>query len=339
MRAMVQQAPRQPLLPSELARPVPGRGQLLIEVEACAVCRTDLHIVDDELPAVPRPVIPGHQVVGRIAALPDGGTALTTHRIGERVGVAWLGFTCGACRYCRSHRENLCDNALFTGYTLPGGYAEYLTADARFCYPLSEAAVPERLAPLLCAGLIGYRALRMCGDAERIGLYGFGAAAHILAQVLRFQGRDFYAFTRPGDRAAAASAEALGARWTGGSDQRPPVPLDAALLFAPVGALVPAALAATAKGGIVVCAGIHMSDIPEFPYSLLWEERQVRSVANLTRADGIEFLALAERIPIETKITVYPLAEANRALADLKAGAFTGSAVLKMEKSGRAAVG
>jgi propanol-preferring alcohol dehydrogenase len=324
---MIQRAPREPLVLTEVPRPVPKPGQLLIEVEACAVCRTDLHVVDDELPGVPRPVIPGHQVVGRVIELGDrvpGGSP----SVGARVGVAWLGHTCGVCVYCTSGRENLCDSALFTGYTLPGGYAEYLTADARYCYPMSDEPAAERAAPLLCAGLIGYRALCKCGDAHRIGLYGFGAAAHIVAQVIRGQGREFYAFTRPGDVAAETSAMALGASWAGGSDRRPADALDAAIIFAPVGALVPTALAAVAKGGTVVCAGIHMSNIPEFGYSLLWGERSIRSVANLTRADGREFLSLAERIPVVTRVQAYPLEEANRALADLRAGSFTGSAVL-----------
>ncbi|HEU4620242.1 MAG TPA: zinc-dependent alcohol dehydrogenase family protein [Gammaproteobacteria bacterium] len=341
MRAMVQRAAGEPLVPAEVPRPRPGSGQLLVEVEACAVCRTDLHVVDDELPDVPRPVVPGHQVVGRVVEVgnetPPGSPSL-----GDRVGVAWLGYTCGACAYCKSGKENLCDSARFTGYTLPGGFAEYLAADARYCYRVPERAAAERFAPLLCAGLIGYRALRMCGDATRIGLYGFGAAAHIVAQVIRAQGRQFAALTRPGDAAAQAEARALGASWVGGSDRRPPDPLDAAILFAPVGALVPAALAAVAKGGTVVCAGIHMSNIPEFPYSLLWGERVVRSVANLTRADGTEFLALVERTPIATKVETYPLEEANRALEDLRAGAFTGSAVLVVERrpvSGTAQIG
>jgi propanol-preferring alcohol dehydrogenase len=335
---MVQRAPREPLIATEMPRPVPRAGQILIEVEACAVCRTDLHVVDDELPDVRRPVIPGHQIVGRVVTAGDAGgdwggdstrDAAGGHfAVDARVGVAWLGHTCGRCVYCTSGRENLCDSALFTGYTLPGGYAEYVAADSRYCYALPEAPPAERIAPLLCAGLIGYRALRLCGDAKRIGLYGFGAAAHIIAQVIRGQGREFYAFTRPGDTAAAGAAEALGAAWAGGSDRGPGVPLDAAIVFAPVGALIPAALAAVAKGAPVVCAGIHMSDIPAFPYALLWGERSIRSVANLTRADGSEFLALMEHLPIETHVRTYGLEEANQALADLRSGAFTGSAVL-----------
>jgi propanol-preferring alcohol dehydrogenase len=328
---MFAEAPGAPLRERDVPRPSPLPGRLLIGVEACAVCRTDLHVVDGELPDVPYPVIPGHQIVGRVvAAASSAGGAEAGVEVGARVGVPWLGSTCGRCLYCATGRENLCDLAEFTGYTLPGGYAEYLPADPRFCFPLQESAPAEQVAPLLCAGLIGYRALRMCGDAERIGLFGFGAAAHVLAQVLRYQGREFHAFTRPGDRAAQRSAEALGAHWAGDAGQPPDRPLDAAVIFAPVGELVPMSLAAVAKGGTVVCAGIHMSDIPSFPYALLWGERQVRSVANLTRADGLEFLALAERIPIRTQVHVYPLGEANRALADLRTGAFTGSAVLRV---------
>jgi propanol-preferring alcohol dehydrogenase len=339
---MVQRAAGEPLIATEVARPVPRPHEILIRVEACAVCRTDLHVVDDELPGVRRPVIPGHQVVGRVVAAGEragagvaaGDRSNSGLAPGDRVGVAWLGHTCGVCVYCTSGRENLCDSALFTGYTLPGGYAEYLAADARYCYRLPEAPPAAALAPLLCAGLIGYRALRMCGDAKRIGLYGFGAAAYIVAQVIRGQGRDFYAFTRPGDTAAARAAEALGAAWAAGSDRVPDEPLDAAIIFAPVGALVPAALSAVAKGSPVVCAGIHMSDIPKFPYSLLWGERSVRSVANLTRLDGAEFLALVERVPIETEVHTYALEEANHALADLRSGAFTGSAVLVVDAHG-----
>jgi propanol-preferring alcohol dehydrogenase len=338
MRAMEQRAPREPLTATELPRPVPAEGQILIEVEACAVCRTDLHVVDDELPGVRRPVIPGHQVVGRVvevgASPQQTAPKAIPFAVGARVGVAWLGRTCGVCAYCAAGRENLCDSALFTGYTLPGGYAEYLVADARYCYALPDAPPAARLAPLLCAGLIGYRALRMCGEAQHVGLYGFGAAAHIVAQVIRGQGRQFHAFTRPGDSAAASAAKSLGAAWVGGSDRRPPRPLDAAIIFAPAGALVPAALSAVAKGAPVVCAGIHMSDIPAFPYSLLWEERSIRSVANLTRADGTEFFALIEHIPIETKVRTYPLEEANVALEDLRSGAFTGSAVLLVGAAG-----
>ncbi|HEX7081101.1 MAG TPA: zinc-dependent alcohol dehydrogenase family protein [Gammaproteobacteria bacterium] len=324
MRAMVSERPGAPLVPHDLPRPAPAADRLLIEIEACAVCRTDLHVVDGELPGVPYPVVPGHQIVGRVAK--DG--AAGSFAAGDRVGVPWLGYACGHCRYCVSGRENLCDRAAFTGYTLPGGYAECVAVDPAFAFALSGEASAADLAPLLCAGMIGYRALRMCGEAEHVGLYGFGAAAHLLAQVLRHQGRAFYAFTRAGDTAAQRSAEALGARWAGDSDRRPDRALDAAIVFAPVGALVPAALRAVAKGGIVVCAGIHMSDIPAMPYSLLWEERQLRSVANLTRADGAELLAFAARFPLQTRVTRYPLADANRALEDLREGRFTGSAVL-----------
>lgn len=329
MRAMVAEAPGRIGLRS-VARPALEAGQLLIRVEACAVCRTDLHVLDGELPDVPYPVIPGHQVVGRVVATArDANDDEPAIAVGARVGVPWLGHTCGSCRYCAAGRENLCDAAAFTGYTLPGGYADYLAADARFCFPLGDAPA-EQIAPLLCAGLIGYRALKMCGDAQRIALYGFGAAAHVLAQVIRHQGREFHAFTRPGDRDAQASAEAFGARWAGDAGRPPETPVDAAIIFAPIGELVPEALAAVAKGGVVVCAGIHMSDIPRFPYALLWGERQIRSVANLTREDGIEFLELAERIPVRTKVSLYPLEEAGRALADLRSGAFTGSAVVRV---------
>jgi alcohol dehydrogenase, propanol-preferring len=306
----------------QVPSPEPAPGEVLIAIEACGVCRTDLHLVDGELPEIPYPLIPGHQVVGRVAR------SSTELPVGTRVGVPWLGTTCGACRYCRSGRENLCDAARFVGYTLPGGYAEYLAADPRYCFVLPEHAAAEKIAPWLCAGLIGYRALRMCGDAERIGIYGFGAAAHLLAQVLRYQGRRCYAFTRPGDHAAQAAAARLGAVWVGDSDQTPGEELDAAIIFAPVGALVPLGLKAVCKGGIVVCAGIHMSDIPSFPYALLWGERELRSVANLTSADGIEFLSLATRIPLESEVRVFMLEQANEALAALRHGTFTGSAVL-----------
>jgi alcohol dehydrogenase, propanol-preferring len=329
MRAMVLERPGSGLALRELPVPEPAADQVLIAVEACGVCRTDLHLLDAELPDIGYPLVPGHQVVGtvvasRAAALP----------LGKRVGVPWLGATCGQCRYCRSERENLCDAAGFTGYTLPGGFADYLAADARYCFELDRETPAERLAPLLCAGLIGYRALKMCGDAERVGLYGFGAAAHLLAQVLAFQRRPFYAFTRPGDRAAQQAALALGAGWAGGSDQSPPEKLDAAVIFAPLGELVPRSLAELVKGGVVVCAGIHMSDIPAFPYTLLWGERRIRSVANLTRADGEEFLSLASRIPIRTVVHEYPLEAAAQALEDLRRGLFTGSAVLRVAGPG-----
>ncbi len=325
MRAMVLSGATRPLVAAQLERPKPGPGQILIRIEACAVCRTDLHLLDGELADIPYPVTPGHQIVGRIVD-----PCRSELEIGARVGVPWLGYTCGSCADCKSGRENLCDAARFTGYTLPGGYAEYIAADARYCFLLDDKSPPASLAPLLCAGLIGYRSLRMCGAARHIGLYGFGAAAHILAQVLRFQGRPFYAFTRPGDEAAQASALALGAAWCGSSDTMPPQHLDAAIIFAPVGALVPTALAAVRKGGVVVCGGIHMSPIPEFPYALLWGERQIVSVANLTRRDGTEFLELASRIPIRTPTESFELGEANIALDRLRRGALTGSAVLEI---------
>lgn len=325
MRAMVLEDRGQPLRLRDLPQPAPAPDQVLVEVEACAVCRTDLHLLDGELPDIPYPVIPGHQIVGsvvdsRAEALPVGG----------RVGVPWLGYTCGRCRYCRGGRENLCDRAGFVGYTRPGGYAEYLAADARYCFAMDEDASATVLAPLLCGGLIGFRALGMCADAEHIGLYGFGSAAHIVAQVIRFQGRDFHAFTRPGDTAAMDSARSLGAAWAGSSAQPPPRPLDAAIVFAPVGALVPAALRAVRKGGVVVCAGIHMSPIPEFPYEWLWGERQIRSVANLTREDGRAFLELAARARLAATTEVFPLAAANEALGRLRAGEIDGSAVLRV---------
>ena len=322
---MVLRAPGRALSLEEVADPAPGPGQVLIAVQACAVCRTDLHLMDGELPQIPYPVIPGHQVVGRVLESRAGELAP-----GTRVGVPWLGSTCGTCAYCRGGSENLCDVAGFTGYTLPGGYAEYLAADARYCFALGCERPAPAVAPLLCAGLIGYRALGMCGDAQHIGLYGFGAAAHVLAQVLRFSGRAFYAFTRRGDDTARRAALALGAAWAGSSQETPPRPLDAAMIFAPAGELVPAALRAVRKGGRVVCAGIHMSPIPEFAYELLWGERQLRSVANLTRTDGHDFLALAQRIPIETRIQEFPLDAANEALAKLRAGEVTGSAVLRI---------
>jgi propanol-preferring alcohol dehydrogenase len=317
MRAMVLDAPGQPLAAREVDLRAPGEGELRLGVRACAVCRTDLHVVDGELPNPKLPLIPGHQVVG----IADDG---------RRLGVPWLGWTDGECRYCTTGRENLCDNARFTGYTIDGGYAEAIVADERFCFPIPEGYADEQAAPLLCAGLIGWRALRFAGDAERLGLYGFGASAHIIAQVARWQGRRVFAFTRPGDEETQAFARELGAEWAGGSDERPSDELDAAIIFAPVGALVPAALAATAKGGVVVCAGIHMSDIPSFPYELLWNERSVVSVANLTRQDGAEFLALAPHVPVRTEVQLYELAEANDALAALREGRVRGSAVLRV---------
>jgi propanol-preferring alcohol dehydrogenase len=301
-----------------------------VRVLACGVCRTDLHVVDGELPQPRLPIVPGHEVVGRVDAIGPGVSGLGVNRLalGQRVGIPWLGHTCGACDYCRMQRENLCDHAQFTGYTRDGGYATALVADARFAFPLDEQGSDESLAPLLCAGLIGWRALGLAGDARRLGLYGFGAAAHILAQVATRQGRSVWAFTRPGDQATQAFARTLGATWAGGSDEVPPQPLDAAILFAPDGRLVPLALRAVRKGGRVVCAGIHMSDIPSLPYRLLWEERQLLSVANLTRQDGLDFLSQVPRLGIVTKTTRYPLQRANEALADLRAGRFEGAAVL-----------
>ena len=315
------------LLLRDLPDPSPGPGQLLIDVHACGVCRTDLHVVDGDLTEPKRPVIPGHEIVGTVAALGQGVTGFT---VGERVGVPWLGHTCGHCAFCAADRENLCDAPGFTGYTIDGGYAERTVADAHYCLRLPPGYDDVHAAPLLCAGLIGYRTLALAGDARRVGIYGFGAAAHIVAQVARHQGREVYAFTRPGDTAAQQLALRLGARWAGGSDTRAPEPLDAALIFAPVGALVPLALAAVVKGGTVVCGGIHMTDISSFPYSLLWEERKLLSVANLTRSDGDAFMAIAGEIPLEIEATRYPLADANRALDDLRAGRLSGAAVLTM---------
>jgi propanol-preferring alcohol dehydrogenase len=315
MQAMVLRAAREPLEERDLPVPEPGPGQVLLRVRACGVCRTDLHVVDGELERPKLPLVPGHQIVGEAAD-------------GRRLGVPWLGWTCGECRYCRSGRENLCDRARFPGYDLDGGYAEWAVADERFCFPIPEGYPDEQAAPLLCAGLIGYRSLRLAGDAERLGLYGFGASAHIVAQLARAQGRRVFAFTRAGDAQARAFALSLGAEWAGDSDGPAPEELDAAIVFAPAGELVPAALRATAKGGSVVCAGIHMSDIPSFPYELLWGERVVRSVANLTRRDGEEFLALAPQVPVRTEVETYPLGEANEALARLRAGEVRGAAVL-----------
>ncbi len=327
MRAMVLHQPGQPLVAEERPDPTPGPGEARIRVLACAVCRTDLHLVDGELPPGGLPRIPGHEIVGCIDMLGPGAEGL---RLGQRVGVAWLGHNCGMCESCCSGRENLCDQAGFTGYTRDGGYATHIVAEARHCYPLDHLAwPPERIAPLMCAGLIGWRAYKFAGPARRLGLYGFGAAAHLLIQVARAQGREVYAFTRPGDEASQAHARELGACWAGGSDEAPPQPLDAAILFAPVGSLVPTALAAVRKGGRVVCGGIHMSDIPGFPYRLLWGERQLMSVANLTRQDGHEFLALIRRIPVQADVQLYPLEDANRALDDLRAGRVRGAAVLK----------
>jgi len=313
---------------ADLPDPAPGAGELLIDVRACGVCRTDLHVVDGDLDHPKRPVIPGHEIVGTVAAF---GAGVTGFAPGDRVGVPWLGHTCGHCRFCADGRENLCDTPGFTGYTIDGGYATRTVADARYCFHLPRQYSDVEAAPLLCAGLIGYRSLAMAGDAQRIGIYGFGAAAHIVAQVARHQGRTVYAFTRPGDAAAQQFARRLGAAWAGGSDERAPEELDAALLFAPVGALVPAALRALTKGGTVVCGGIHMSDIPSFPYAWLWEERRIVSVANLTREDGATFMAIAARHKLEIETTPYPLARANEALADLREGRLTGAAVLTMD--------
>jgi propanol-preferring alcohol dehydrogenase len=326
MQAMRLKAIGAPLEWTELPDRQPGVGEIRIRIAACGVCRTDLHVIDGELPDPQLPITPGHEIVGRIDAIGAGETLGL--QIGERVGVPWLGFTCGACRYCRMHRENLCERARFTGYTLDGGYATAAIADARYAFPLGEAGADQSLAPLLCAGLIGWRSLGIAGEGHSIGLYGFGAAAHILAQVLKWQQRSVFAFTRPGDLATQAFARRLGAIWAGGSDELPPEPLDAAIIFATVGDLVPAALKAVRRGGRVVCAGIHMSDIPAFPYRLLWEERQLVSVANLTRQDGIDFLKLAPQAGILTETTRYALTEANRALADLRAGRFEGAAVI-----------
>lgn len=325
MRAMVFDDTGGPLRDMLLLDPVPAAGQLLIDVHACGICRTDLHLIDHELPHPKRPVIPGHEIVGTVAAV---GPGVSGFSVGERVGVPWVGHTCGHCRYCLSGRENLCDEPGFTGYTIDGGYAELTVADSRYCFHLPDRYSDVEAAPLLCAGLIGYRTLAMAGDAQRIGIYGFGAAAHIVAQVALHQGRTVYAFTRDGDVAAQQLALRLGATWAGSSNEAAPDELDAALLFAPVGALVPIALKAVAKGGIVVCGGIHMSDIPSFPYDFLWGERRVVSVANLTREDGLVFMRLAAEIPLDIETTRYPLGEANQALADLREGKLTGAAVL-----------
>jgi alcohol dehydrogenase, propanol-preferring len=325
MRAMVLARPKTPLKMQERPIPQPAAGEILIEIAACGVCRTDLHVVDGELPNPKLPIIPGHEIVGRVAAVGEGATGFA---LGQRVGVPWLGATCGVCPYCRSGRENLCDHPLFTGYTRDGGFATHIVADARFCFPLAEQLDAAEAAPLLCAGLIGWRSYRIAGEGTALGLYGFGAAAHILAQVAAWQGRRIYAFTRAGDAASQNFARALGAIWAGGSDEMPPEPLDAAIIFAPVGALVPAALRAVKKGARVVCAGIHMSDIPSFPYRILWEERQLVSVANLTRADAREFFAIAPQAGIKMQVTRYPLDAANAALADLREGRFEGAAVL-----------
>ena len=325
MQAMVLKSVVEPLVRSEVPVPHPGASEVLVRVAACAVCRTDLHVVDGELPNPKLPLIPGHEIVGHIEELGEG---VDGFRIGDRVGIPWLGWTCGECNFCRSGRENLCRRARFTGYTIDGGYAEHVAADARFCFRIPDSYDDVSATPLLCAGLIGYRSLRKAGDAKRLGLYGFGAAAHIVAQIARHQGRDVFAFTRPGDAEAQKFAVRLGAVWAGGSDETAPEKLDAAIIFAPIGALAPAALRAVDRGGIVVCGGIHMSDIPQFPYRDLWQERKICSVANLTRRDGEEFMELAHRVPIRTETQTFPLEQANEALDKLRSGNLTGAAVL-----------
>lgn len=325
MKAMVMDKPGQPLRLADIPMPSCRAGQLLVKVHACAVCRTDLHVVDGELTGAKLPLVPGHEIVGEVV---EKGEDADEFEIGDRVGIPWLGWTCGTCQYCKSGQENLCDRPKFTGYTLDGGYAEYTVAYAGFCFRIPKMYGDAEAAPLLCAGLIGYRSLRMTGEAQRLGIYGFGAAAHLVAQVARYQARRVFAFTRPGDRAAQGLAISLGAVWAGDSTTPPPEPLDAAIIFAPVGDLVPIALRAVRKGGRVVCGGIHMSDIPSFPYELLWHEKTVCSVANLTRQDGLEFFQLAPRVPVRSKVEIYQLAEANRALENLRAGRLQGAAVL-----------
>lgn len=326
MHAMVLEEPGQPLQYRELPVPEPGSGQILIKVHACGVCRTDLHVVDGELPEPKLPIIPGHEIVGSVVRK---GAGVESFHDGERIGVPWMGFTCGECRFCRNGKENLCDRPLFTGYTIDGGYAEYTVADRRYCFSLPESYNDTDVAPLLCAGLIGYRSYSMVDEsASRIGIYGFGGAAHIIAQVAVYQGKKVFAFTRPGDLKAQKFARKMGAAWAGDSTETPPELLDAAIIFAPVGSLLPAALRATIKGGMVVCGGIHMSDIPSFPYRILWEERNVRSVANLTRKDGEEFIAIAPKVPVVTEVETFPLARANEALSRLREGKLQGAAVL-----------
>jgi alcohol dehydrogenase, propanol-preferring len=332
MRVMLFEKLGQPLRQAELPVPEPGAGQVLIRVHACAVCRTDLHVIDGELTQPKLPLIPGHEIVGTIEKKGEGAARF---QIGARVGIPWLGWTCGECAYCQAGQENLCDQAKFTGYTLDGGYAEYTVADQRFCFAIPDSYSDTEATPLLCAGLIGYRSLIKAGAGKHLGIYGFGAAAHIVAQVAKYQGRQLYAFTRPGDEEAAKFALGLGAIWAGGSNEVPPVTLDAAIIFAPVGDLVPQALRALGKGGIVVCGGIHMTDIPSFPYEILWEERSICSVANLTRRDGEEFLALAPKIPVRTEVQTFRLEEANEALARLRSGKIQGAAVLMMDPLSR----
>ena len=329
MDSMVLEKPGTSLVHRKMPVPEPGPEQVLIKVRACGVCRTDLHVVDGELPDPKLPIIPGHEIVGHVVAT---GTNVDSFRTGDRIGVPWVGYTCGKCLYCRTGRENLCDKPKFTGYTLDGGYAEYAVADRRYCFSLPENYSDAAVAPLLCAGLIGYRSYRMAGGAaERLGIYGFGGAAHIIAQIAAYQGRKVFAFTRPGDSGAREFARRLGAVWAGDSTEMPPEPLDAAIIFAPIGSLVPAALRATVKGGTVVCGGIHMSDIPSFPYQILWEERVVRSVANLTRKDGEELLAIAPKVPVHTEVETFPLAQANMALERLREGKLQGAAVLILD--------
>jgi propanol-preferring alcohol dehydrogenase len=348
MRAIVLDKPRQPLQLRDVPKPKAGRGQLLVRVSACAVCRTDLHVVDGELRNPKLSLIPGHQIVGRVEELGAGinpqsttptlgrehaknfGVRNPQFEVGDRVGIPWLGWTDGDCVYCRSDRENLCDNARFTGYTIDGGYAEFTVADARFCFHLPDRYNDVEVAPLLCAGLIGYRSYRKTGDAQRLGIYGFGNAAHLIAQIALYEGRELFVFTRPGDTATQEASKNLGAVWAGGSDQMPPEKLDAAIIFASVGPLVPTALRALAKGGIVVCGGIHMSDIPSFPYRILWEERVLRSIANLTRRDGLEFLPLAQKVPMQTKVNRFPIEQANAALDAVRSGKIEGAAVLSI---------
>jgi alcohol dehydrogenase, propanol-preferring len=337
MRAMVLEKPRQLLQLRDVERPRPVKGQLLVRIATCAVCRTDLHVVDGELPDPKLPLIPGHQIVGRVEEI--GEEPNPTFKIGDRVGIPWLGWTDGECTYCRSKRENLCDRARFTGYTIDGGYAEFTVADSRFCFHLPDRYNDVEVAPLLCAGLIGYRSYRKTADARRLGIYGFGNAAHLIAQIALFEGRDLFVFTRPGDIETQENAKALGAKWAGGSDEMPPEKLDAAIIFASVGPLVPAALHALAKGGIVVCGGIHMTDIPSFPYSDLWEERIITSVANLTRRDGDEFFNLAPRVPVKTKTETFSLDQANTALDRFRAGELNGTAVLLTSEDGHSKEG
>lgn len=328
MKAMVLEKPGQPLVEKEVPVPQPSDNQVLIKIHTCGVCRTDLHIVDGELTDPKLPLIPGHEIIGTVV---ENGKNAHRFKKGTRVGVPWLGHTCDHCYYCKNDKENLCDNAQFTGYQIDGGYAEYTVADEHFCFPIDERYSDLQAAPLMCAGLIGYRSYSMTENAKRIGFYGFGAAAHILIQLANYQDKEIYAFTKPGDKSGQDFARQLGAVWAGGSDKLPPDELDAAIIFAPVGPLVPASLKALRKGGIVVCAGIHMSEIPSFSYDLLWEERQIRSVANLTRKDGDEFLTMAPEVPVKTEVHPYPLSKANEALNDLRSGAFDGAAVLTMD--------